>query len=152
MSEFFLSLTNFITKRGRCIGTARREMDKWSLWCVQPSARNHKSSSLPAASRCAAAPTARGATIPCTMLTAKRPRMPPSSGTSIPCVTAATTTTAKRAFTTSRAGTTTLPTAGSLTPTPSLPPTPTASSAPICSRIVRITRLCLLTKMAGFQL
>ena len=86
-------------------------------------------SSLPAASRCAAAPTARGAITPCMVLTAKRPRMPPSSGTSTPCVTAAITTTAKRAFTTSRAGITTLPTAGSSTPTPSLPPTPTASSA-----------------------
>ncbi len=58
--------------------------------------------------------TARGATIPCMVLTAKRPRMPPSSGTSTRFATVVTITTAKRASTTSRAGTTTLPTAGSL--------------------------------------
>ena len=81
------------------------------------SAHNHKSSSLPAASRCAAAPTARGATTPCMVLTAKRPRIPPSSGTSTRFATAVITTTVRRVFTTSRAGTTTLPAAGSSTPT-----------------------------------
>ena len=47
------------------------------------------------------APTtmARGATIPCMVLTAKRPRMPASSGTSTPCVTAAITTTPRPAST-----------------------------------------------------
>lgn len=43
-------------------------------------------SSLPAASRCAAAPTARGAITPCTMQTVRRTPPPPSSGTLTPCV------------------------------------------------------------------
>lgn len=102
-----------------------------------------------AVSRSAAAPTARGATIPCMVLTAKRPRILPSSGT---CATVVTTTTAKRASTTSRAATTTLPTAGSSTRIPSPPPTSTASSAPICSHIARIIRSCGRMNPASFLL
>lgn len=58
---------------------------------------NHRSSLLPAVSRCAAAPTARGATTPYTITKARRILCPPSSGASIPCVTAAITTTPRPA-------------------------------------------------------
>lgn len=95
-------------------GASAPPAGKWTSDHYDAYNRHHRSLSLSAVSRCAVAPTARGATIPCMVLTAKRPRMPPSSGTSTRFATVVTITTAKRASTTSRAGTTTLPTAGSL--------------------------------------
>ena len=78
----------------------------------------------------------------------KRPRILPSSGISIPCVTVVTITTAKRAFTTSRAGTMTSPTTGSSTRMDNLL---MVSLVQTCLHIARTTQSVILIQQACWR-